>query len=223
MALMQGRGGRRGFTAVATLVAFLGMAAVVAFGLASSLGAPGSEAGGRGAPASEPTTNRPSTTSATPTPTPIGRSAPVRIDVPAMKLEKKLGRLGLSKDGQTLELPRKPKKPGWYEKSATPGEIGPTVVIGYIEAGPDRPGVFRRLDDLREGNAIYVTRADGLVAAYRVDAIKSYRPAKLPVKKIYGATDHSALRIVTCGGSLKKAKRAANVVVYARLITVARS
>lgn len=222
MALMRGRGGRRGPTAVATLVAMLAMLAMVGFGLAMAAGTSSSGAGGRGAPA--PDSMSPT---ATPTPTPsttvLGRSKPVRLAVPAMDLDGRVSKIGLRKDKRTLQLPPKPKRAAWYDRSASPGQIGPTVVVGYISAGPGRPGVFRRLDELKKGHAIYLTRSDGVLAAYQVDAVKTYRPDKLPMKKIYGNVDYSALRIVTCGGSLTKKQQPTNVVVYAHLVQVRES
>lgn len=216
MASLRGRGGHRGATAVAILVGFLAMAAVMGFGLATSAG-PG--AGGRGAPA--PGSSR-ATPSASPTPTPLGRSKPVRMRIATIGVHGKLARLGLAKNGKMLQLPKKPKRAGWYDRSVTPGEAGPMIVIGYIDGGVRGPGVFKRLHKLRSRDTITMTRADGVVATYRVDRIKSYRPDKLPVRKVYGGASSPVLRIITCGGSLTKGARPANVVVYASLVNIRR-
>jgi len=142
------------------------------------------------------------------------------MTVPAMDLDGKVSKIGLRKDKKTLELPPKPKRAAWYDRSASPGQVGPTVLVGYIEAGPGRPGVFRRLDELKKGHAIYLTRKDGVQAAYQVDAVKTYRRVELPMNEIDGATVYSALRIVTCGGSLNEKAGPTNVVVYAHLVQV---
>jgi hypothetical protein len=218
MASLRGRGGHRGATAVAILVGFLAMAAVMGFGLATSAG-PG--AGGRGAPAPGSSRATPSAP-ATPTPTPLGRSKPVRMHIPAMGVDRKVARLGLAKGGKMLKLPKKPKRPGWFDRSVTPGEMGPMIVIGYIDAGIRGRGVFERLHKLGKGDQITMTRKDGVVATYRVDRIKSYPPAKLPVRKVYGASRSPVLRIITCGGSLTKGARPTNVVVYASLVGIRR-
>lgn len=218
MAPLRGRGGHRGATAVAILVGFLAMAAVMGFGLATSAG-PG--AGGRGAPAPGSSRTTPTATP-TPTPTPLGRSKPVRMDIPAIGVDGKVARLGLAKGGKMLQLPKKPKRAGWFDRSVTPGEVGPMIVIGYIDGGVRGPGVFKRLRKLGKGDSITMTRADGVVATYRVDRIKSYPPAKLPVRKVYGSSSSPVLRIITCGGSLTKGARLANVVVYASLVGIRR-
>ncbi|MPY86170.1 MAG: sortase, partial [Actinophytocola sp.] len=181
----------------------MGMLAMVGFGLAVATSAPDSGAGDRGAPASEPASR---SNSPTPSTTTLGRSKAVWLKVPAMKVDGRLSHIGLRKNNKTLQLPPNPKRAAWYKRSASPGEIGPTVLLGFIDAGERGPGVFRRMQRLRQGHAIYMMRKDGVLAAYRVDAVKSYRPGKLPVRKVYGATDHSALRIVTTGGSLTKAQ-----------------
>jgi sortase (surface protein transpeptidase) len=160
--------------------------------------------------------------SPTPTPTPLGRSKPVRMDIPAIGVDGKVARLGLAKNGKMLQLPKKPKRAGWFDRSVTPGEMGPMIVIGYIDGGFRGPGVFKRLRKLGKGDAITMTRADGVVATYRVDRIKSYQPAKLPVRKVYGSSSSPVLRIITCGGSLTKGARPTNVVVYASLVGIRR-
>lgn len=224
MAPLRGRGGHRGATAVAILVGFLAMAAVMGFGLATSAG---SGAGGRGAPApgSGRATSAASptpTSTSTSTPTPLGRSKPVRMKIPAMGVDRKVARLGLAKGGKMLKLPKKPKRPGWFDRSVTPGELGPVIVVGYIDAGIRGPGAFERLHKLGRGDSITMTRKDGVVATYRVDRIKSYPPARLPVRKVYGASRSPVLRIITCGGSLTKGARPTNVVVYANLTGIRR-
>lgn len=219
MALMRGRGGRRGATAVATLVAFVGMLAMVGFGLAMAA-VSGSGAGGRGAPAPDSTVTATPTPTPTPSPTQLGRSRPVRLNIPAMDVDGKVGKVGLREDKKSLELPQKPKRAVWYKRSVSPGQVGPTILLGYIEAGPGQPGVFNRLDELEKGHAIYLTRKDGMMAAYQVDEVKSYRPNELPTKKVYGNPGYSALRIVTTGGSLTEKQRPTNVVVYAHLVQV---
>lgn len=217
---MRGRGGRRGFTAVATLVIFVGMLAAASVGLALAATDSDSGAGDRGGSAPEPTRS-----SATPTPsmTPLGRSKPVRMTIPAMNVDGKMSKIGMRRNGKTLQLPPKPKRAAWFKRSVAPGQVGPAIVVGYIHAGPKGPGVFRKMRKLRTGNAIHVQRADGAVAGYRVDKVKSYRPGKLPVKKVYGNSDQAVLRIVTCGGAMKKGQPETNVVVYARLAQVSKS
>ncbi|MQA05799.1 MAG: sortase [Streptosporangiales bacterium] len=219
MALMRGRGGRRGPAAVATLVIFIGMLAMAGLGL-FMVGTSDSGAEDRGGSAPEST--RPTLTPS-PSVSTIGRSKPVRLGIPAMDVDNKMSKISLRKNKKSLQLPPKPRRAAWFDRSVSPGEMGPSIVVGYIDAGERGPGVFRKLRKLRSGHAIYLTRADGKIAAYRVQRVKSYPPGKLPVKKVYGGTKQAALRIVTCGGSMTKSQPPANVVVYARLVHVQES
>lgn len=200
------------------------MVAMVGFGLATAPGGSGSRAGGRGAPALDPASSPAaarSTAGDSAVPA-LDRSAPVRMRIPSIDVRGKLVRLHLRADRSTLRLPRDPHRAGWFTGSATPGEVGPTVVVGYIDAGPRGPGVFRRLARLDVGDRAYLTRRDGVIVAYRVDEIESYRPAKLPIQRVYGRGDRPALRLVTCGGALHHEDRPTNVVVYGHQVEVSR-
>jgi len=148
----------------------------------------------------------------------LARSAPVRLRIPAIGVDGRLQRLGRSADGNTVALPA-PDRAGWYSQSSTPGQAGPTVVVGYI-AGPHGAGVFAHLARLRPHSRVSLTRADGRTVVFEVDTIAHYPANHLPVQKVYGNTADSVLRIVTCGGKLHRNDAAGNVVVYAHELRV---
>ena len=152
-------------------------------------------------------------------PATLSRSAPIRTTIGAVGVDAGLEQLGRSADGHTMQLPRDPARAGWYENGATPGEAGPTIIVGYI-AGRQQRGVFGRLAALKTGSPVDVRRTDGARVTYRVDEIASYRPRAFPVAKVYGPT--STLQIVTCGGALRPGQKLGNVVVYGHQISVHR-
>jgi sortase family protein len=90
----------------------------------------------------------------------------------------------------------------WYKYSSTPGSLGPAVIVGHVDSAAQGPSVFFNLGDLRPGDKVLVTRADGLVAVFRVDGVRRYPKAHFPTMRVYGNTDYAALRLVTCGGRL---------------------
>ncbi len=118
-----------------------------------------------------------------------------------------------------MRLPSHRGTAGWFEDGPSPGEVGPTIIVGYI-ATQRGPGVFRRLAHLKTGANIAVRRADKMVVTYRVDQIASYPPNKLPSTKVYGRTKQPALRLITCGGMLRPGQPVGNTVVYARQVAV---
>jgi sortase (surface protein transpeptidase) len=161
------------------------------------------------------------TDSGKPTPLALPASRPVSIAIPAIDVKAPLLRLGRAADN-TLEVPppgRHYDDAGWYRYSPTPGEIGPSVIVGHVDSAKNGPSVFWRLGTLRPKDRVRVTRADGSVAVFVVDAVRLFRKKAFPTKLVYGDTDHAALRLITCGGPLDGAGHYRdNVVVLASLV-----
>lgn len=149
-------------------------------------------------------------------------SEPVAIDIPAIGVHSKVQYLGLTQNGE-LEVPA----PGphydeaaWYKYSPTPGSLGPAIISGHVDSARDGPSVFFRLGDLRPGDEVMVTRADGLVAVFEVDELRVHPKDEFPTQLVYGNTDHAALRLITCGGPFDRATGhyVDNVIVFASLV-----
>ena len=131
----------------------------------------------------------------------LPRSVPVSVNIPAIGVTSELLHLGLNTDG-TIQVPSLVTSAGeaaWYEYSATPGQIGASVIEGHVDSYQG-PAVFYRLGALRPGDTIDVTLADGITAIFRVTGVREYLKSNFPAKAIYGTTDYAALRLITCGG-----------------------
>ncbi len=109
--------------------------------------------------------------------------------------------LGL-RENKSLEVP--PDSPGapasWYNGSPTPGERGPAVLLGHVNAVGGGPGVFAELRSLTPGAPITVQRADGSTATFTVDRAAAYRKNDFPTLEVYGNTSAAELRLITCDG-----------------------
>ena len=211
-------------------LSFLAVIAAVAALLLGAMAAGllgGSSADSKG-PRAKPEPERTSTSTPTPTPTvapaaapleprvvTMPRSAPVRLRIPAIRVDSELMDLGLQKDG-TLEVPPGAFPAGWFKGAPTPGELGPAVIVGHVRF--ETPGVFARLTDLRRDDEINVARKDGSTAAFRVTRVEHFAKAAFPSQKVYGNIDHAGLRLITCGGlDADTNKFDENVVVFAEL------
>jgi hypothetical protein len=131
----------------------------------------------------------------------VQRSLPVSIDIPAIGVNSRLLHLGVDPDG-TIQVPSLYATPGeaaWYKYSATPGQIGVSVIEGHVDT-VQGPAVFFRLGGLRPGDRVEVRLADGITAVFRVTGVRQYLKSKFPAKTIYDATRYAALRLITCGG-----------------------
>jgi len=132
----------------------------------------------------------------------LPRSVPVSVDIPAIGVSSRLLHLGVGADGmiQVPSLPAQANRAAWYKYSATPGQIGASVIEGHLDS-LQGPAVFFRLGALRPGDVVDVALADGVTAVFRVTGVREYRKSNFPAKSIYGATDYAALRLITCGGA----------------------
>jgi len=131
----------------------------------------------------------------------LQRSVPVSVDIPAIDVTSRLLHLGLNADG-TIQVPSlvtSADDAAWYKYSATPGQIGTSVIEGHVDSYQG-PAVFYRLGALQPGDTIDVTLADGITAIFRVTGVREYLKSSFPAKAIYGTTNYAALRLITCGG-----------------------
>jgi LPXTG-site transpeptidase (sortase) family protein len=185
-----------------------------------------------GAPAATTRISTSAPTAAAGVPTPVTgpilqASVPTRLGIPALGVSSPLVRLGLNPDGtvQVPDLDDPDSKAGWYENSPTPGTAGPSVILGHVDSAKYGPGVFYRLGDLRPGDEVDVTRADGTVAVFRVRDVRSFSKDQFPTLQVYGNIDHAGLRLITCGGQFDYDKHSyeSNIVAFARLVAFRRS
>ena len=131
----------------------------------------------------------------------LERSEPVSLAIPAIGVDSAVLHLGLNADG-TIQVPSLVTSAGmaaWYKYSATPGQVGASVIEGHVDS-TQGPAVFFRLGALSPGDTIDVRLADGITAIFRVTGVREYAKSQFPAKAIYGATGYAALRLITCGG-----------------------
>jgi hypothetical protein len=156
---------------------------------------------------------------------PMDASRPVSVSSSCIGLDSGgMMNLGLNSDGSVQVPPLLSGKTGWYQQSPTPGQKGPAIILGHVDSYRG-PSVFYHLDELEPGQQVTVGRADGTKAHFTVDAIRQYSKDEFPTKKIYGAVDYPALRLITCGGAFDEHAKSyeSNTVAYAHLTRPAES
>ncbi len=148
----------------------------------------------------------------------LGHSPPVRLRIPAIEVDTPVIRLGLAPDG-TVEVPpiAADDRAGWYRHSPTPGQAGPSVLLGHVTVGAYGDGVFRDLARLRRGDRIVARRKDGSTAEFAVSAVRTVAKADFPADDVYGDVDRPELRLITCGGPREGEEYRDNVIVFATL------
>jgi hypothetical protein len=214
---------------VLAVLLVLAGAAVVSVALTSQVLAP-QPAAAAATPSSE--VPAPPAAAGTPTPPPAPSAAgvpalppapPTHVAIPAIGVSSDLLQLGQNPDG-TVEVPplAADSKAGWYRYSPTPGELGPSVLLGHVDSAEYGAGVFFRLGALRPGDPVQVARADHTVVTFRVTRVVSYPKDDFPTLQVYGNTEDAELRLITCGGAFNRSARSYvdNIVVFASLTGV---
>lgn len=140
-------------------------------------------------------------TQATPVPPPADRvPAPTAISLPTIDAQSDLVRLGVNPD-KTVQVPdvHTPEQAGWFAFSSKPGDVGPAVILGHVD-GDHKPGIFYHLKNLKPGDDVVITRADGSKLTYDITKVWKADKDKFPTDEVYGNTEGSELRLITCGG-----------------------
>jgi hypothetical protein len=152
----------------------------------------------------------------------LARSVPLSIAIPDIGVSSDLLQLGLNPD-HTVQVPplSRDSRAGWYRYSPTPGQLGPSVILGHVDSAEYGPGIFFKLGALRPGNLVDVTRSDHTVGVFRIERVVSYPKDHFPTLEVYGNTDHAALRLITCGGKFDFGTHnyQSNIVAYASLVS----
>jgi len=109
-------------------------------------------------------------------PAAVTPAQPVRIQIPAIKLDYKPVSVGLDKN----RVPIVPNHDvGWYNLSAMPGQGENIVFWGHVlrfKNKPKIPAPFARVKELKPGAEIIVTTANGEQARYYVTKAIQARP-----------------------------------------------
>ncbi len=143
---------------------------------------------------------------------------PVRVLIASIGLDAEAIPIGLDSNG-ALAVPRRADITGWWSGGYVPGETGPTVIVGHYDSKV-APGVFARLPKAKVGQFIIVEQSDGSRYLYRVTEVEKPKKSIFPTNRVYGPTEGSTLRLVTCGGKFDRSTGhyVDNLIVYADVV-----
>jgi hypothetical protein len=145
--------------------------------------------------------------------------SPVSLTIPLIGVKTNLITLGLAKGG-SMQVPVSTTVAGWFTGSPRPGAVGSSIIVGHVDGrvnSTEARGVFFRLNTLKTGDDVFVKRADGTTAEFRVTEVQTYLKDHFPTETVYGPTPDAELRLITCGGAFDSVSRhyLSNIVVYA--------
>ncbi|MEU0159762.1 class F sortase [Streptomyces sp. NPDC006261] len=195
------------------------LTAIVTCAALTACAGPAPSAAAPPAAASAPASSAPTSTTTQGQPSPTDASAaPIQVTIPSLKIRSSLMRLGLNADG-TVEVPpaEKGMTAGWYTGGSVPGRPGPAVLIGHNDTRFGR-AVFHDLKNIRKGAEVRVRGGDGKSLRFTVTGKEAVAKEAFPTERVYGATQASTLRLVTCDGAFDtEGHPVDNLIVYAEL------
>jgi hypothetical protein len=165
----------------------------------------------------------PSTSKTSPSVAPSATVAvvpPIELRVPALKLEAKVNPVGVDAKGD-FQVPPSVDKIGWYRwgpgANATNGSI---VIAGHVDSAAEGKGAFFRLRDLKPGDRMTLTGADGQAREFAMVSREQYEKTKIPLEKYFVRDGELRLTLITCGGPFdRKAKHYRDNIVVTAVLT----
>jgi hypothetical protein len=152
----------------------------------------------------------------------LAPSPPLRIAIPDIDVRTGVHAVNLDRTG-SIDVPAANvrNETGWYEQGPTPGQFGPAIIVGHVDT-KDKPAVFHRLNELKAGAKIEVTRRDRTVAIFEVNSVERFSKEQLPVDRVYNDFSRPSLRLITCGGRWVGGAvgYADNIIVFASLTSM---
>jgi LPXTG-site transpeptidase (sortase) family protein len=150
----------------------------------------------------------------------LEKSKPVSLKIPSIGVSSDIITVGKLPDN-SMETPNNGTQVGWYKYSPSPGQVGPSVIVGHVD-WISGPAVFWSLRDLKSGDIIKVKRQDKKVVEYKVERIQQFSQDNFPTKAVYGNTDTAALRLITCSGDFDSTtyQYDKNIVVFAKATNI---
>lgn len=151
------------------------------------------------------------------TPTTLSRSEPTELHIPSIQLSAGIIATSTNENGE-LVVPEAYDIAAWYNQSPTPGEAGPSVIVGHLSSHAGN-AIFSNLHTLAIGSEIRVKRADERTAIFTVERLASFSQSSFPALEVYGNTERPELRLITCSGTYNyiTGRYTENTVVFARM------
>lgn len=146
-------------------------------------------------------------------------SRPVRVSIDSIDMQASVGVVGLNPNNTLETPPLNQQTTGWYKHSPTPGEIGPSILVGHVDTY-EGPSVFYRLREVSRGDVVDVEREDGSVVRFKVTDVRQFNQQAFPTERVYGDIDHAGIRLITCGGRFDTltGRYTHNTVVYGEMM-----
>ncbi|HWO07387.1 MAG TPA: class F sortase [Candidatus Paceibacterota bacterium] len=143
---------------------------------------------------------------------------PARLVIPAIGVDADVQHVGINEAGN-MATPSNFEDVGWYKYGVAPGGRGSAVIAGHVDNSLGLPGVFKRLNELKSGDDIFVESASGERQHFVIVSTRSYPYDDVPVDVVFNPQGSARLNLITCEGRWLSENRTYDqrLVVFARL------
>ena len=151
-------------------------------------------------------------------PAPALAVSDMSLVIPKLFINAPIDPVGLNTKGEMATSPSL-QRLAWYKEGAAPGQIGSAVFAGHY-GGPNEIGVFRSLDQLKNGDVLEVKSKAGKIQKYSVYNIGKYALADVPLQELFNKNDGKYLNLVTCVGTWSNGTSSYDqrYIVFSRLV-----
>jgi len=139
---------------------------------------------------------------------------PMHVIAPSIDLNSPIVGVGVNGKGE-MDVPSgTTNNVGWYKYGARPGERGTAVLDAHVFAA------FSNLENLKEGDDIYVLTEDGRKLHFIVEKKQLYKLSNLSSKQLFSGMDDRSMNLITCAGKLSadRSTYTHRLVVYTTLV-----
>jgi sortase A len=123
-------------------------------------------------------------------------ATPVTLTIPSINLNDAIIPVGLTDAGAMAVPSGSTSNVGWYEGGVIPGDVGSAVLDAHVFAA------FSKLNEVKVGDSIYVTDAQGDTLRFIVNKVETYALADLTSQMLFVPTSDHDLNLITCAGQL---------------------
>lgn len=127
---------------------------------------------------------------------------PAQIEVPSIGVKAKIEATGILDNGE-MGVPEDVDQVGWFEPGFKAGAKGHAVLAGHVDSLTG-PAVFYELKDVKVGETVILTDADGREMVFEVKNLTSYETDEAPIEEIFGNSDKRMINLITCTGDFNR-------------------
>lgn len=107
---------------------------------------------------------------------------------------------------QEVGVPSNVGLAGWFIDMVKPGEKGLSIIDGHVD-GRSKPGIFKQLDRLKNGDQFTVEFGNGSKKTFEVKGQTKVADSEAPAVLFSQDQGESQLNLITCGGTYDSNQR----------------